>query len=291
LSAARERRRLEKLKEIASSRKRRPPPIPLTLSPSPIIKEPILSTPNSNTSDYDEPDTYLHKACVSQFDLTYDMADYFKNLYGNRIKINEDSCEKINFPKNIYKSIKIDINVFPTNRDGLNILPEKYVYGVNLETNTGCILEKTNTPSEINTNLVPLGHILDNLPQGDGGGILPEGYIWGFSRIGVIPIYTGKVSTKKHILKPTVVKPKVKTSSNTKIEKEKDGRLRARYYYDTYGRDKTVGDRCNTRKDGKYSCLLKRKDNNPYWASPSKSGKGQEKCNDWTERCKDKDYS
>ena len=72
-----------------------------------------------------------------------------------------------NFPKNIYKSIKIDINVFPTNRDGLNILPD--VYGVNLETNTGCILEKTNIPSEINDNLVPLGHILANLPQGDGG--------------------------------------------------------------------------------------------------------------------------
>ena len=86
----------------------------------------------------------IHKACVSQFYLTYDMADYFKNLYGNRIKINKDSCEKVNFPKNIYKSIKIDINVFPTNRDGLNILPD--VYGVNLETNTGCILEKTNIP-------------------------------------------------------------------------------------------------------------------------------------------------
>ena len=181
----------------------------------------------------------IHKACVSQFDLTYDMADYFKNLYGNRIKINEDSCEKINFPKNIYKSIEIDINVFPTNRDGLNILPEKYVYGVNLETNTGCILEKTNIPSEINTNLVPLGHILDNLSEGNGGAILPEEYIWEFSRIGVIPIYIwefsrigvipiyiGKVSTKKN-----VIKPKVKTSSNTKIEKEKDGRLRARYYY------------------------------------------------------------
>jgi len=56
LTAARERQRLEKLKETASSR-RKAPPIPLTLSPSPIIKEPHLSTPNSNTSDYDEPDT------------------------------------------------------------------------------------------------------------------------------------------------------------------------------------------------------------------------------------------
>ena len=31
---------------------------------------------------------------------------------------------KNKFPKNIYKSIEIDINVFPTNMDGLNILPE-----------------------------------------------------------------------------------------------------------------------------------------------------------------------
>ena len=128
------------------------------------------------------------------------MADYFKNLYGNRIKIDEQKCYGVNFPKNIYKSIKIDINVFPTNRDGLNILPEKYVYGVNLETNTGCILEKTNIPSEINTNLVPLGHILDNLPRNAWSTqLLPEGYIWGFSRIGVIPMYIGKVSTKKKI--------------------------------------------------------------------------------------------
>ena len=37
----------------------------------------------------------------------------------------------------------------------------------------------------------------------------------GFSRIGVIPMYIGKVFTKK------ILKPKVKTSSNNKIQKKK----------------------------------------------------------------------
>ena len=55
--------------------------------------------------------------------------------------------------------------------------------------------------------------------------------------------------------------------------------------------DKTIGNRFNTKKDCNYSCLLKRKDNNPYWAHHSKSGKGQEKCEDWSEKCKNKNYS
>jgi len=56
-------------------------------------------------------------------------------------------------------------------------------------------------------------------------------------------MYIGKVNTFLYI-----VKPKVKTNLTNKIQKEKDGRLRARYYYDTYGMDKTIGDRCNTKK-------------------------------------------
>ena len=69
-----------------------------------------------------------------------------------------------------------------------------------------------------------------------------------------------------------------------------NGRLSARWYYDNYGQQKTIGDRCNIRRDGTYKCLLMRTNNSPYWAPPSLSGRGQEACEDWSSQCQDPDF-
>ena len=51
-----------------------------------------------------------------------------------------------------------------------------------------------------------------------------------------------------------------------------------------------LGDRCDIRRDGEYKCLLKRRNNVAYWAAPSKTGKGQEACEDWSSRCRESDF-
>lgn len=64
----------------------------------------------------------------------------------------------------------------------------------------------------------------------------------------------------------------------------KDERLKAGEYFRSGGR---IGDRCQVRKSHpeNIGCLLKRKNNAAYWAYPSKSGAGQEACEDWSLRC------
>ena len=53
-----------------------------------------------------------------------------------------------------------------------------------------------------------------------------------------------------------------------------------------YNKDKSLGDRCYIRSGvNELKCLLKRSNGTVYWASKNKSGKGQKKCEDWTERC------
>lgn len=203
MTAARQRRRLEKLKKIALARAM-PPPVP--------TKPKRRWTP----SDYFKSDTYLDKACLSQFDLKLDMGEYFKNLYGNRLEVNEDSCQMATNPKNIYKRAYGSIDEFPTNEHGLTILPKGFVYGVDIKTNIGHILQEMTPPLRSDPNCVPLGEILDKLPYDEGGSILPLGYTWGFSPMGIIPIYSEK--SKKH----KEVKPKIlKSSSKSKIDREK----------------------------------------------------------------------
>ena len=74
------------------------------------------------------------------------------------------------------------------------------------------------------------------------------------------------------------------------VETKKHGktmRLSAGEYYRSHGNDSTLGDRCDIRKDGEYKCLLKRSNGTAYWAKKSKSGAGQEACEDWSSKCQD----
>ena len=57
----------------------------------------------------------------------------------------------------------------------------------------------------------------------------------------------------------------------------------------TYFREQpgaALGDICDIRNNGDLRCLLKRKNDAPYWAKKSKSGKGQKACGDFDESCK-----
>ena len=64
-------------------------------------------------------------------------------------------------------------------------------------------------------------------------------------------------------------------------------RLSAGEYYRSHGNDKSLGDRCDIRKNDEYRCLLKRSNGTAYWAKKSKSGAGQEACEDWSSKCKE----
>ena len=74
----------------------------------------------------------------------------------------------------------------------------------------------------------------------------------------------------------------------TKTNKHgKNDRLSAKTYYESYGKDSSLGDVCQIRADSpELKCLLKRSNNTVYWAAKSKSGKGQEKCGNWKKNCK-----
>lgn len=71
----------------------------------------------------------------------------------------------------------------------------------------------------------------------------------------------------------------------------KSQRLSAGEYYRNHGMDRTIGDRCNIRRDGEYKCLLTTKSGVARWAKKSKSGKGQEACEDWSSRCQEPDFA
>ena len=81
----------------------------------------------------------------------------------------------------------------------------------------------------------------------------------------------------------------VKTVTTKKHGKSQ--RLSAGEYYRNHGMDRTIGDRCNIRRDGEYKCLLKRANGTVSWAKKSKSGAGQEACGDWSSRCQEPDFA
>lgn len=63
-------------------------------------------------------------------------------------------------------------------------------------------------------------------------------------------------------------------------------RISAGEYYRKHGPD-AVGQICDIRGNGDLRCLLLRKNGVPYWAKPSKSGKGQESCGTWQPSCRE----
>ncbi len=100
---------------------------------------------------------------------------------------------------------------------------------------------------------------------------------------------------------PKVKIPKIKKPAVSKrtihyepvrIKPTKTGdRLSARWYYDNYGDDSTVGDRCNIRKDGEYKCLLKRDNGSPYWAGCTKGTLAKHsECGDCSSNCQYSDF-
>ena len=100
--------------------------------------------------------------------------------------------------------------------------------------------------------------------------------------------------------------PKVKKTKAPKVKKTKAPRVRKatslikkvttissgtadRLSAGTYFREQpgaALGDICDIRNNGDLRCLLKRKNDAPYWAKKSKSGKGQKACGDFDESCK-----
>jgi len=73
------------------------------------------------------------------------------------------------------------------------------------------------------------------------------------------------------------------------VKVKPDGRLSARYYFDTY--PNTLGDRCNIRQDGIYNCLLVDSAGRPKWFPQSHSGTAlQRPCGDFSPRCQDPEY-
>ena len=74
------------------------------------------------------------------------------------------------------------------------------------------------------------------------------------------------------------------------VETKKDtngtDRLSARYYYDTYGHDRTIGDRCDIRNNGEYKCLLL-SSGSPKWMAKTKIySEKQAPCEDFSPKCK-----
>ena len=91
----------------------------------------------------------------------------------------------------------------------------------------------------------------------------------------------------------SIIAQPVQPSKTIKYEpvKVKEGRLSARFYYDNYGKEKTIGDRCNIRKDGTYKCLLMTSGDSPRWESQTKNFEKQRPCENFSSRCKDPEYS
>ena len=75
------------------------------------------------------------------------------------------------------------------------------------------------------------------------------------------------------------------------VKVKKDGRLSARFYYDNFGKDKTIGDRCDIRQDGTYKCLLMTSGDSPRWESKTKNFEKQQPCGDFSSKCKDPEFA
>jgi hypothetical protein len=68
-----------------------------------------------------------------------------------------------------------------------------------------------------------------------------------------------------------------------------DGRLSARWYWDTH--PSSLGDRCDIRKDKNYNCLLVDSAGRPRWfAKSAKDSEFQKPCGDFAPRCKEPDF-
>ena len=109
---------------------------------------------------------------------------------------------------------------------------------------------------------------------------------------------------KKAVRKVSAKKPRKAMSASKNVKSHgktvktvttkahgKSQRLSAGEYYRNHGMDRTIGDRCDIRRDGEYKCLLTTKSGVARWAKRSKSGKGQEACGDWSSRCQEPDFA
>ena len=177
LSAAKHRRRIQKLKTIAESREYSPlnPYIELDTN---YLKE-----------------TYRYRAIISNI-LKTEIRDYYKSIYGRYL--NKSEITKLQPLKKSFKIVNFDVSSSENTIHGLDILPNKYVYGVDTERYEGYILEKIPFNSNASKSLIPLGYILDDLEYDieKQDSLLPLGYIWGFSPDGVVPMYVE--STKQN---------------------------------------------------------------------------------------------
>ena len=88
----------------------------------------------------------------------------------------------------------------------------------------------------------------------------------------------------------TAAKSGKKSDTNTLKEEPltKNNRLSAGAYYRKF--EKTVGDRCNIRKDGTLKCLLLDKNDRPIWKSKSKKII-YKNCEDWSSKCKLREFA
>jgi len=176
LSATKNRRRIQKLKTIAESRNYSPPN-PYTEIDLDYLKE-----------------TYRYRAIKSNIFKT-ELRDYYKSIYGRYL--NKSEITKLQPLKKSFKIVNFDVSRSENTIHGLDILPNKYVYGVDTESHEGYILEKIPFDSKANKSLIPLGYILDRLKYDfeKQDLLLPLGYIWGVSPDGAMPMYVE--STKK----------------------------------------------------------------------------------------------
>ena len=88
------------------------------------------------------------------------------------------------------------------------------------------------------------------------------------------PVKKSNASKKKTA--PPKKKPVV-TKKKTAPKKTSDNRISASEYYKEFG-EEAIGDIVDIRNNRELKCLLKRSNGTVYWASQSKSGKGQEQC-------------
>ena len=113
-----------------------------------------------------------------------------------------------------------------------------------------------------------------------------------------------KSPAKKAVRKVSVKKPRKAMRSSKKVKSHgktvktvttkahgTTQRLSAGEYYRNHGMDRTIGDRCDIRQNGEYKCLLTTKSGVARWAKKSKSGAGQEACEDWSSRCQEPDFA
>lgn len=65
------------------------------------------------------------------------------------------------------------------------------------------------------------------------------------------------------------------------------GRMSARWYFDNFGHESALGDRCDIRGDGEYKCLVKRSNGSPFWLNDTENNRSRyRECENWSPRCK-----